>query len=120
MQLSKLIPNPTTRVELKHAPGFFVVLASQDSPEVRGAIHANAERRILARRAAPGKTASLDQMEADSIAVLKVAIVGIEDETGDGEPMAFTPENVEALLAIRWIRDELEAALGNDALFFGA
>lgn len=120
MQISKLIPNPTVRVELKYAPGFFVTLASQDSPAVRDVIHANAERRILAMRGNKGKSATLDQMDAESVAVLKVAIEGIDDQTGDGEPMAFTPENVDALLAIRWVREQLDAALGNDALFFGA
>lgn len=119
MELSKLKPNPTTRVELKNAPGLFVILASRDNPEVKAVINKATEKRIAVMRGGRPKPFSVSEMEAESLAVLRAAVQGIDDQTGEGEPMEFTPENVSALLAIDWVRRDLDEAMGNDALFFG-
>lgn len=121
MQLSKITPKPTTRVELDCAPGLFVVLASLDTPEVKAVQRKAQQRRLEARqRGGVVKPVTLEELDAETLEVLKVAVVGIEDQTGDGEPMAYTPENVAGILAIGPVFRQLEKALGNDALFFGA
>lgn len=118
MDLSKLKPNPTTRVELRYAPGLFVILASRDNPEVKAVVQKATEKRVAALRRPGGKGFSIAEMEAEAIGILRAAVQGIDDQTGDGTPMEYTPENVEALLSIDWVRRDLDEAMGNESLFF--
>ena len=117
MKIESLKPNPTTTVELIHAPGVFVTLSSRDATAVKAVIGKATEKRLAALRKGNSKPFSQADMEADSIAVLTAAVVGIKDTTED--PMPFTPETVAELLSVDWVRRQLDEAMGNDALFFG-
>lgn len=118
MDLAKLKPNPSAEVELSNAPGFFVTLASKDSPEVKAEIQRLAEKRMSSvLRTGKVKPPTLDQIREETVGVLRAAIIGIRDTTEN--PLEFTPENVDEILAIDWIREELDRALQNQSLFFG-
>lgn len=116
MKLSALKPNPSAEVELKYAPGVFVMLASRDSDAVKAVVAKNVDRRIAAIRKGT-KGVALSTVEAEAREVLKVAIIGIRDTTED--PMEFSPETVDELLAVDWVRRQLDEALGDESLFFG-
>ncbi len=119
MKISDLKPLPTTKVELLKAnepTGIFVTLTSRDSAEVKAVVQKASEKRLAAMRKGSNKPFAMADIEQDALNVLRAAIVGIEDTTED--PMEFTPETVEELLAIDWVRRQLDEAMGNEALFF--
>lgn len=119
MKISTLKPNPTTKVELikgGEATGIYLTLTSRDSQEVKAVVQKATEKRLAAMRKGGSKPFTMAEIEQDALAVLRAAIVGIEDTTED--PMQFDAETVEELLAIDWVRRQLDEAMGNEALFF--
>ena len=116
MKLSKLRHNPSIEIELTNAPGLFVTLASRDSSEVKKVTEKLVDRRLSMMK--KGRTPTASDLEADTKATLTAAILALRDETGDGDPMVFSPETVAELVEIPWVRRQLDDALGNDQLFF--
>lgn len=127
MELAKLKPNPTLRFEVVHPDpeenpsGFWITLAGMDSPAVKAAQDKVTDKRLAALRKGAQKPLTTAEVEAQALAVLTAAVVAWEGLTEDGEDVPCTPENVRALLTEHtWVRRQVDEALGNDALFFGA
>ena len=119
MKISQLKPNPSIRLELLKADqptGVFVIITSRDSPEVKAVVQRANEKRLVDMQKRGKKAFTLAEVEQGALDILRASIIGIEDTTED--PMPFTPETVEELLEVEWVRRQLDEAMGNEALFF--
>lgn len=96
--------------------GIKITLASAEHPATKRAI-----RDALDRRYRMKGRPSLDEEEADGIEILAARTLGWEGLLEDGEPVPFTHEKARELYGqegLLWLRKQLMAALGDEALFF--
>lgn len=126
MDLSSLLQPLETEVEIIHPAtskpvGIRVTLLSRHHPDIKAMARKIGDSRMaLARRNKPMDSAAI---ETELVEILVASVKSWSGVDRDGVPLACTPENVRDLLSnpgYQWIRKQLDDAMGNDALFFGA
>lgn len=128
MDLSTLTPvdsveitlrHPATGVDLTTAKGepISVSIYGMDSA-VFQAHQKNLINKRLQRQNRKGGTFTAEQIEEDSISTLAACIAGWKNIEFEGKPLEFSKSNAKALLnKLRWVREQLDEAIGDRANF---
>lgn len=99
--------------------GLRITLRPMSSPEVEKVRRKNANQRLSGRN----QKVTAEQLEANATELLVAAVVNWEWDEGttmEGEQPECTEQNVRKVLnSQKWIRDQVDQELADDAAFFG-
>ena len=107
------IQHPGTGVET----GLVIKIASRQSEAVKTVTRRHLDKHIARR----GKKMTIDDLETQNTEILTAAVTGWEwngDASWGGKKLELTPENVAEILAVEWIRRQIEEATADEADFF--
>lgn len=97
--------------------GLVLHLQSMSSPEVKAV-----QRRTMEQALKQGRRkVDLEKAEQNRIELLATAVIGWDwngDASWGGEKLTFTKANVRKVLGASWLRDQIDAELGDEAAFF--
>lgn len=119
--ISSIVAAPRT-VDIKHPAtgepiGLKVTLRPDSSDEVQAA-----KRKLINERLQRDVKVTAERLENNRNLLLESAVSGWEwegDLTFDGSKPEFTSANLRKVLKkLHWVRDQIDAELGNDAAFF--
>lgn len=122
MNLAEIVPS-TIEVEIRHpatgkATGLVITATSLDSEAVKKVKRQHANKMLRNRNRKP----TAEEFEESNIDLLVAAIVGWEWKGGaawtGGKKLDFTPENVRTVLAVGWLKSQVEEAISDEAAFF--
>ena len=121
MRLSDLSSSTSARVELQHpvngATGVWFTLLSRDAPEVQAVARKITDKRLASMRGRRDAKLTASDIETESLGLLVACITGWEGL----EDLEYSPANAETLLREHaWIRRQIDEAIGDESLFFGA
>lgn len=112
----------TQKVEILHPgtgerTGLVLEVTSMEADAVKRVNRRQMDKALRSR----AKKMTAAEIEANATERLSAAVVGWE-VTGTanlgGQKMDFTPENVATVMALDWLRRQVEEAIGDDAAFF--
>ncbi|WAJ30946.1 hypothetical protein [Antarcticirhabdus aurantiaca] len=121
MDLQNIKP-ATQKVDIRHpgtgaATGLVFEVVSKQSDSVKAVERRQLDKQLRSR----AKKATAADFESDMMDRTAAAVVGWEwkgDAAWGGKKLEFTKENVAAVLATSWVRNQVEEVINDDASFF--
>jgi hypothetical protein len=128
MDISEVVP-VTFKLPIKHPRtgnliGLTIELAGTNDDKFK-AVERNVTDQVMKKRAR-GKVLTAEEIEENTERLISSTIVGWEwtaDADGrkgsfGGEQLGFTPANVAKIVAVTWIRSQIDDALAEQSHFF--
>ena len=100
-------------------PSVFIVVGTE-SKQYRAAKRAHLARLHKRARRRSGTTAPPEEMERDALELVAASVIGFRGWDDGKAELAFTPDNVRALLAFDHIFDQVNVGIQAHADFFSA